>query len=273
MENYIKCFKTGTKCLISMNFLLALVCGFTIIVYMARESHILSTFLLYYKSLFGVLALAFSILLIINSFLGLFSLVFKSSKLIRIYQFFGFFMSVLALNYSVLIFLQCTFYRSLYANRELCVIDKEFSNLARIYIKAGDLLCSQKCPCSLSHDKRYHLGYFIEEGAKSVMDCPNAINIFRNDEISLKALNNLENVYKCSGMCEKENIFMFSDINKGDPVSSCIYSIFKELFHFYIMIGSVLFVNSFILLLFSINSFFILHYSTEQGNYYQKLTP
>jgi len=277
MENYVKCFQTCTKCLISMSFLLSLVCVLTVSVHLLKENPIISEYLIYYKNLFGALAFSFSILLVTNAAIGIFSLISKSSKAIKIYHIFGFFLSILAFGFSIIIFYQCSIYRSYYNPKDLCNVDKDFADISKIYQKSKDLFCSEECPCNLNNSyDEYEADNFIisNKGANSVQECPNLESFFTKEEQkSFYSLNSLENVYECSGICEENPIFMFSDINKGQPRDMCTNSIFKMLFNLYILIGSVFIVNSFILLIFSINSAFIYHNSNEKLNYYEKLTP
>ena len=53
-------------------------------------------------------------------------------------------------------------------------------------------------------------------GAYNVQKCPNYISAYLNtsgDQL-IPMLKRIEEIYDCSGVCIKENIFMFSNINK-----------------------------------------------------------
>ena len=277
MENYVKCFQTCTKCLVSMSFVLALICTLTVVVHSLKGDPIISEYLIYYKNLFGTLAFIFSLLLLLNAGIGISSLFKKSPKLIRIFHVFGFLLSILSFGFSLIVFYQCSIYRNYYNPKGLCVVDKEFSKISQIYHKSKSLLCTKDCPCKIENflDEYNKYNFAISEnGAISIQECENLERFFTNEEISeFESLKNLENSYECSGICEGKPIFMFSDVNKGVPKFMCTYSIFKMLFNLYILIGSVFIVNSFILLIFSVNSFFISHNSDEKQNYYDRLTP
>ncbi len=274
MENYIKCFQTCTKCLISMTFLLALICLSTTTIHLMKNHPILSDFLLYYKRIFGLLALIFSILLVINACIGLYSLIYKSSKALKIYHIMSFLLSLITFCFSITVFSQCSLYRNIYNEKEMCIIDKDYSNLSKINLKAQDYLCSERCACNLMDfegidNKKLNIS---SQGACKIQDCPFTNEDFKKEIEVFKDLEALENNYNCGGICERTDFYIFTDINKKKPKFSCIYGIFRNLFLFYILTGSVFMVNSFILLMFSINSAFIQHNSEENTNYYDKLT-
>ena len=274
MENYIKCFQTCTKCLISMTFLLALICLSTTTVHLIKNHPILSDFLIYYKSVFGLWALILSLLLVINACIGLYSLVYKSSKALKIYHITSFLLSLITFSFSIIVFYQCSLYRNIYDEKEMCIIDKDYSNLSKIHKNAQDYLCSERCACNLIDfeeidNKKLNIS---SEGAKKIQDCPFINEDFKEKTGVFGDLEALESNYNCGGICERTDFFIFSDINKKKPKFSCIYEIFRSLFLFYILSGSVFIVNSFILLMFSINSFFIQYNSEQNRSYYDKLT-
>lgn len=69
----------------------------------------------------------------------------------------------------------------------------------------------------------------------------------------MDGMGKIEKAYKCAGLCEKEKIFFFSDINYGVPGTSCkdkfLSDELPKLFGNYgiglLVIGSVLLVGNF----------------------------
>ena len=275
MENYIKCFQTCSKCLISMNFLLALICLLTTSIYYHNTNLIISEFLIYYEKLFGIIAIILSILLIINAMIGMYSIFMKSSKQLKFYHLCGFLMSLFTFSFSIIVFVQCSFYRNIYVDSELCHIDKEFSEFSKIYEKSRNYLCSEQCPCDIKTHLYENLT-ISPTGSIKIQQCFHVNNDFFDDIKFFNDLEAMETKYECSGMCEKAFLYTFSNINEGIPKYNCVYSIFRNLFHFYIIIGSVFIVNSFVLMIFAINSFFICynhsHGKRDQSSYYELLT-
>lgn len=258
MENYIKCFQTCTKCLIFMDFLLAMICFCTIAVYEFRYKPILSDYLLYFKHLFGGISLLLAFILVINSLIGLYALYSKSSHALRVYAVLGTCLTFLSLAFGIIVLLQCDVYRAYYDEKTLCSIDKEFSQISSLYNEADGILCSEACPC--------------DGNVTSINSCSTFTSKNRNNLTLIYLIEEMEEIYECSGMCQLLDRYIFSDFSRGIPQMSCLKAIFKALYHFYIIIGSVFIANSFILAIFVLNSCFLTRKGSGERSYYEKMT-
>lgn len=258
MENFVKCFQTCTKCLISMNFLLSCLCFSTICVYQFTNFPIISDFLRFYRKLFGICALVLSFLLFSHAFVGLWALFKRNSRLLRVYAGAGAVFSGISLTFAVIVLLNCGLYRDFFAKAaNLCEIDADFQAIAENYTFARKLLCSEACPCESPGN------------AVKVQDCAD----FRSGNASfVDELQELEGKYECSGMCVKENRYFFTDFRRGTPKFACLHVIFKGLYVFYSIVGSVFVANALILAVFAINAAFLARNSAENRGFYEKLT-
>jgi len=113
-----------------------------------------------------------------------------------------------------------------------------------IYEQSADLLCSDKCPCKLNakdstfdylQSVKPHLNY-SSAGALNVLQCKEYPSLWFKDQLTSTFQSYFkiaEEKINCAGFCKKSPIFVFSNINNGEPTQYCFHIVralvFREL--------------------------------------------
>ena len=120
--------------------------------------------------------------------------------------------------------------------------------------------CSDACLCKADKtnfpDKApYNTMKTSENGASAIVNCPtNPVKDIKKSILSF--LGWMEEQWDCSGLCEKENWFYYSDVNRGEPKGPCKDDILDYVDKWYI-IGYALIILSAIITFFgAISSLF-----------------
>ncbi|KAL4427535.1 hypothetical protein ABPG74_019491 [Tetrahymena malaccensis] len=92
--------------------------------------------------------------------------------------------------------------------------------------------CSANCPCdySLQSQSNYPLaGFFDPSGPINALGCKQYTPLSQS---TVNLLQNLETSWKCAGICSVSNMYLFTDVNRGQPNSqqSCFQIASQKLY-------------------------------------------
>jgi Tetraspanin family len=101
--------------------------------------------------------------------------------------------------------------------------------------------CYSDCPCASTYPftgSDYTGMVTSESGPVSAINCPKFSSYFTSmpSQATLSILTALEMQFNCSGICSSEKFYMFSDVNRGIPLSDCKEGIIKLIEKYYLAI-------------------------------------
>ena len=99
----------------------------------------------------------------------------------------------------------------------------------------SDNFCTLNCPCDVDNPDFNTLEYTnmikSNDGVKVVNKCNNYASLYPNgvppSDSLISIMTYLEDKMNCSGVCNSEKYYMFSDVNKGIPSDGCRNEIIK----------------------------------------------
>ena len=122
--------------------------------------------------------------------------------------------------------------------------------LNKIYVpKLSENFCTLECPCKADKANFTTADYLnmvtSEDGLSAINKCPNFKNLYPENKVPSNSLISIMSLLEvsmdCSGLCEPELYYMFSDVAKGVPKNSCKENIvgFIDKYFMFVAISSI----------------------------------
>lgn len=227
-----------------------------------------------------VVTIVFSIILILIAISGIVGIWKKHTCCLIIYN-----IGVLIFFIAFLIVAICSFavfkhyYTTDITNPEICRNQTWIRPADNYAMNASKYLCSPSCPCNVDPASTWLNASKLtvnSTGAVKLQDCPNFRQAFTKFSELFIPLELIEKQFKCAGICEKNDFFIFSNINAFEPKEACASKMLDFFISYSKKIGAATVIIALLLFLTILASLCLCCHPErrrEEGGFYQKLQP